>query len=438
MIKKTILLILFAFTSACAADQTGEGLPTVTLSPSSEPTALPLSTPTPSITPSLTPTSSPTLPPPTATPAPVERISFTVMDTTTGFARESTFWLVNSDGTDIESIILQDEQFYGSRGHLAWSHDGRYLAFDGGDTVTCDGVATECYSINYGTFVTDITQKRILYHIEDTFANTSWSPDSQQLVLSIHNEMDAGENPTVDDLYILDVNSGGLKQLTSSPSNDLYPSWSPDGQWIAFVRFAPPASGCPSFPSTSHSDEKCSQASLFRIRPDGSDLQLLHESIFIYEVINLGANVNNAPTWSPDSRLLAFLTRNEKGLPDHSNITIVNVETGEWQLAGVGSRTTISPAWSPDGKKLAFASNRDGGDFDIYILDLNEDGIVNLTQTDITDFPPIWSMSGTHIAFISRNNLVIMNADGTNKVIIDKEDNGMVLGIPAWLPGGQP
>jgi Tol biopolymer transport system component len=296
---------------------------------------------------------------------------------------------------------------------------------------------TGCFTTNYGTVIVDYSRNVILHHIEDTLTNASWSPDSQSLVLSI--EEKSVRRDLIGDLIILDVNSGQKKQLTSDPSSDLYPSWSPDGQWIAFVRFDPDIPGCDPLPSSGFINEKCNQGSLYMIRPDGSGLQLLFEPIFIFNNdAMLMQVIDNAPAWSPDSRWLAFLTRNESGLPNHSTITIVNIETGEWQLVGAGSLTSISPAWSPDGKKLAFASNRDGGDFDIYLLDLDENSIVNLTQTDIIDCSPVWSLSGAHIAYISGYDLAIMYADGTNKVYIDEEDIGMVLGIPVWQPSLQP
>lgn len=173
------------------------------------------------------------------------------------------------------------------------------------------------------------------------------------------------------------------------------------------------------------------------VRPDGSDLQMLHESVFLYQEIGWSQVVNHAPAWSPDSKWLAFVTRNgsERSSPNESNITILNVETGEWQFVGAGNGTSISPSWSPDGKKLIFASNRDFRNFYIYRLDLDENTVVNLTPTDENfDLSPTWSLSGAHIAYLHWNELVIMDADGTNKVIIGEEGMGIVRGIPAWLP----
>ncbi|HEX2459616.1 MAG TPA: DPP IV N-terminal domain-containing protein [Vicinamibacterales bacterium] len=39
------------------------------------------------------------------------------------------------------------------------------------------------------------------------------------------------------DIYTVNVDGTGLRQLTSNPRSDTYPAWSPDGQWIAYVGY---------------------------------------------------------------------------------------------------------------------------------------------------------------------------------------------------------
>ena len=55
-----------------------------------------------------------------------------------------------------------------------------------------------------------------------------WSPDGKKLAFTIRIP------GVLNDIYIVDIDGKNLRQLTEDPAQDLYPSWSPDGQWIAF------------------------------------------------------------------------------------------------------------------------------------------------------------------------------------------------------------
>ncbi len=49
-----------------------------------------------------------------------------------------------------------------------------------------------------------------------------------------------------------------------------------------------------------------------------------------------------------------------------------------------------NPAWSPDGRQIAFVSDRDGGDEEIYLLDV-DGGLTRLTDSPTVDRYPTWS-----------------------------------------------
>src|SRR6266403_536719 len=59
---------------------------------------------------------------------------------------------------------------------------------------------------------------------------SSWSPDGKKMAFD-SNRAD-GKNYNV---YVLDLASASLNQLTTSAANDITPAWSPDGKTIAFT-----------------------------------------------------------------------------------------------------------------------------------------------------------------------------------------------------------
>jgi hypothetical protein len=71
------------------------------------------------------------------------------------------------------------------------------------------------------------TREIVVSDVDEVYSPT-WSPDGRTLAVSA---MKGG----VSDLYLVDVASGALRQLTNDAFADLQPAWSPDGRTIAFT-----------------------------------------------------------------------------------------------------------------------------------------------------------------------------------------------------------
>src|SRR5262249_4162941 len=132
-------------------------------------------------------------------------------------------------------------------------------------------------------------------------------------------------------LYMARTDGSGLRQLTSGTDIiDRMPRWSLDGQWIAF-----------------HSNRGKDQH-LWKIRPDGSDLQQVSEvpdAIF--------------PAWAPDGSHIEVLMASGVGHPD--NKMYIFDPNRPWKdqqpeivaLPPDSEDPFVVNSWSPDGETLA-------------------------------------------------------------------------------------
>jgi Tol biopolymer transport system component len=99
------------------------------------------------------------------------------------------------------------------------------------------------------------------------------------------------------------------------------------------------------------------------------------------------------------------------------------------------NRLTIANSGSP---RIAFGSARNGGNHDVFLMDIDGGNQVRLTTSLAYDDQPKWSPDGSKIAFMSGRdgNLEIytMNADGSAQTRIT--NNPLADGFPAWSHDG--
>lgn len=129
------------------------------------------------------------------------------------------------------------------------------------------------------------------------------------------------------------------------------------------------------------------QSSLYTIRPDGSERQLIHSvSGYIY-----------APTWSADGKRLAFSVQMPRNYPF---IYIYDLRTGKISQVVDLKGGNLSPSFSPDGRKLLFASTV-GGNADIYEMELGQGKIRQLTTLPSTEVQPSYAPDGRSFIYVS-------------------------------------
>lgn len=180
----------------------------------------------------------------------------------------------------------------------------------------------------------------------DEVFNPTWSPDGRSIAFT-------GMTRGLTDLFIVDVESGRVRQVTRDAYADLQPAWSPDGTRIAIA--------------TDRFSSRLEQLAIGDYRIGFVDPQTGRVSQA--PSFTSGKNIN--PQWAPDGRSLYFISDRD-GIP---NVYRMSVDGGADVTAvtsvgtGVSGITSVSPALSVASTSGMLAvSVYDQGRYDIYTI----------------------------------------------------------------------
>jgi TolB protein len=152
-------------------------------------------------------------------------------------------------------------------------------------------------------------------------------------------------------------------------------------------------------------------------------------------VITETRNVNVRANWSPDGKQLVF--HSSRGGP--YEIWKMNADgSGAVNLTN-SDKLEDEPAWSPDGRKIAFVVNTGENTSDIWVMDTDGSHWEQLTHGENQgNYSPSWSPDSSQIVYISGNypdaQVYVMNADGAGKKPITS--GGFTKSRPVWSPDG--
>jgi dipeptidyl aminopeptidase/acylaminoacyl peptidase len=280
---------------------------------------------------------------------------------------EQRLWMVSTHGGD--AIPLTAEGV--SSSHPRWSPDGKYLAFSSARNGGKNQVWLLDRRGGEAQKLTDVAQG---------VGDFEWSPESTRLVLILQDpkpeDAEAAKDkdkpaakpktppPFVvdrlqfkqdtvgyldhrrDHLYIFDVASKKMTQITSGDFDDNEPAWSPDGKSLAFS----------SNRSTPDPDRNYN-TDIWVVAADNTD-----KGAHLTQ-ITTNPGPDRAPAWSPDGKWIAFVSQTDLKAMIYAthHLAIAPSTGGEAKvLTLVFDRSVRRPRFSPDGRAIYFIADDDG------------------------------------------------------------------------------
>jgi eukaryotic-like serine/threonine-protein kinase len=210
----------------------------------------------------------------------------------------------------------------------------------------------------------------------------SFSPDGNQVAFTWD-----GEKRDHFDIYVKLIGTGGPPlRLTTDPAGDHSPSWSPDGRFIAFLRNLPGGKAAVVLiPALGGPERKVSEVFRFSLSEPLPGPYL---------------------AWSPDGNSLVISDK-DSSVKQPFALFLLSIETGERRRLTSPAGQLLGdsgPAFSPDGRALGFSRTVDAGISNLYLLTFSE-GLRPTGEARPLTFgnrgaiSPAWTADGREIIF---------------------------------------
>jgi len=247
------------------------------------------------------------------------------------------------------------------------------------------------------------------------------------------------------ELYCIDYDGHGLKQLTFDSSIAILPKWSADKSKIVYTTYRDVNPDIAMLTLATMDNVIISKkqgintAAIFS--PDdqsialtqngkhGPNLYLINLQGKLLRQLTFEGKINTSPTFSPSAKEIAFIS-DRGGYPQLYIMNLDGVNVRKVPLNGYCD----SPRWSPRGNKIVFSMLSGTKNYELYVFDMKSNDINRLTYGTTNAENPSWSADGRFIVYSekvkNKSLLFVISLDGTFKRLLSNIKGSSVT--PDW------
>ena len=237
-----------------------------------------------------------------------------------------------------------------------------------------------------------------------------FAPNSKQLVF-VQSTGQVKQVPITGDqiehsaIAMMNVDGTGRHVIytTNGFAADLdYPVFSPDGKQVVFERH------------NSGLSKPVDKHAVFVIGVDGSNL---------HRITPWAENDGDNPDWSPDGRWIIYHSRVDDPAGQAQYFLVHPDGTGRKQITHFAKGTHLTSAsFAPDGSSIAFAKGPEGGNVDVFTMELDGSHLQRVTRSKLWDSAADWGPVATPSSGVRQIAAAAFLPPGTWRVIVSKRD----------------